>query len=319
MLIAEIRRKLLDLDDVPEEGDDGIAKVRELLSTAKEDLLTSDVFGALKYLPRDPYLRAVLAGIAKCSQSHLLAQVVEQLSWDTVYKFSFWPSYPTPAGIPGAVTEPDVELSGPALRIFFEAKLHSGLGKHQVARQLLIGLQQAGSSQFFLVVVTAGLAKPRDLRTVPAPDEIPVEVRRQLQENMDRVLWINWSRLMNCIEAATAEISIGNPALATYCKEIVSDLSELMHMRGLGAFHGIGRSSKHQSPGYAMWGQFLTRQEHRFQGIRHAVRNWRATTPMPWRFRASPATQGIGIRRVIERHSIQIVGWRPFSSRASSS
>ena len=55
MLIAEIRRKLADLEDIdPEEGH-VVDQVRTLLRETKEDLLTADVFGMLKYLPRVPY------------------------------------------------------------------------------------------------------------------------------------------------------------------------------------------------------------------------------------------------------------------------
>ena len=48
MLIAEIRRKLADLEDIdPEEGD-VVEQLQILLKETKEDLLTSDVFGLLK-------------------------------------------------------------------------------------------------------------------------------------------------------------------------------------------------------------------------------------------------------------------------------
>lgn len=52
MLIAEIRRKLPDIEDIDAHGPDAIAQVRSLLRETKEDLLTADVFGVLKYFPR---------------------------------------------------------------------------------------------------------------------------------------------------------------------------------------------------------------------------------------------------------------------------
>ena len=65
MLIAEIRRKLVDLEDIDPEDFDVVGQIRAILRETKEDLLTSDVFGALKYLPRVPYLDAVLRAIVR--------------------------------------------------------------------------------------------------------------------------------------------------------------------------------------------------------------------------------------------------------------
>ena len=52
MLIAEIRRQLPDLQDVDPHAPVAIRQIRRLLSDSKEDVLTADVFGVLKYLPR---------------------------------------------------------------------------------------------------------------------------------------------------------------------------------------------------------------------------------------------------------------------------
>ena len=66
VLIAEIRRKLLDLETLaPDELTP--QRIKDLLRETKEDLLTADVFGALKYLPRDPYLSSVLQELAVSS------------------------------------------------------------------------------------------------------------------------------------------------------------------------------------------------------------------------------------------------------------
>ena len=85
MLIAEIRRKLRDLEDID--------------ADTKEDVLTADVFGVLKYLPRVPYLRFVMEEIAQ--QNPTAEEFLEHV--DTLIdslldvKFHFWPTYPTPA------------------------------------------------------------------------------------------------------------------------------------------------------------------------------------------------------------------------------
>ena len=163
MLIAEIRRKLADLEEIDPEESDSVEKVRLMLKETSEDLLTADVFGAIKYLPRIPYLQEVLRSIAennpqaKKYRNHInfLSEYIETL------KFVFWPSYPTPVGLPGSTTEPDLEISDTNILLFFEAKLHSGFGEFQIERELAVGLQQSKGREFFLVLVTAGMSPPR--------------------------------------------------------------------------------------------------------------------------------------------------------------
>ena len=154
MLIAEIRRKLSDLEDLDGDDGDSIGRVRSLLSSSKEDLLTADVFGAVKYLPRRPYLAAVLDGIAQRNQScpEFACHNAQLHVGEDDFQFNFWPTYRNPTGLPGNMTEPDVELLCPSTRIFVEAKLGAGFGSLQIPRQLLIGLQQDDGREFFLVL-----------------------------------------------------------------------------------------------------------------------------------------------------------------------
>ncbi len=262
MLIAEIRRKLLALDDIEPTDADAIDRVKTLLSSCKEDLLTADVFGAIKYLPRVPYLTAVLQAIAERNrsaarfQAHLgrLAACAEQFVLD------FWPSYKHVDDMPGDVTEPDVELAAPGALIFFEAKLFSGFGSSQVERQLLIGLECAPDCEFFLVLVTAGTRPPRlkvkttgERLTVPTYlqdqavlSDIPPRYRDSLGQNADRVLWISWQAIMLALARAHAQHCIApRSPKGTCCREgdLLTDLRTLLEMRRLQPFTGIGRST----------------------------------------------------------------------------
>jgi len=65
MLIAEIRRKLASLDELDADDPESLDQLRGLLRESQEDLLTADVFGALKYLPRRPYLETMLATLVE--------------------------------------------------------------------------------------------------------------------------------------------------------------------------------------------------------------------------------------------------------------
>ena len=163
MLIAELRRKLMDLDDIVADDRGVVAQVRTLLSETKEDLLTADVFGLVKYLPRQYYLDAVLTAIAACNpEAREYGQHLPKLQEvGTHLKFTFWPTYATPEGLGGTWTEPDVELSDSSTLILVEAKLWSGFGKQQVERELAVALAQAEGRECFVVLVTPGNRPPR--------------------------------------------------------------------------------------------------------------------------------------------------------------
>lgn len=258
MLIAEIRHKLLDLEDLAESADDPIAQVRALLSSCKEDLLTADVFGAIKYLPRRPYLVAVLQAIAERNSSAKWFREHVSKSADFAEKcaFAFWPSYRTPPEISGQLTEPDVELSAPGTLIFVEAKLFSGFGDLQIERQLLIGLERAKDREFFLVLVTAGIRPPRlrlsskrlgvfdYLRRVAASDALPKRYRRLVYENADRVLWVSWQAIFASLEHAHRKLcddtDVANDGLRGSA-DLLADLRTLLEMRQLQPFAGIAR------------------------------------------------------------------------------
>ena len=260
MLIAEIRRKLIDLEDVDPEDVDVVSQVRRLLSSAKEDLLTADVFGGLRYLPSAPYLKSVLSAVvAGNSACAALGEQVGSLDFAREqFEFTFWPTYRNPPSFPGQATEPDVELTAPGMRIFFEAKLGSGFGELQIPRQLLIGLDRPDKLNFFLVLVTAGLRPPRirlgerrlDVRqylqaVASSPElNLPGDSKAQLRAGADRIAWISWRQIAAAIDRAHAEASHGgshSPAVRAGLSNMVGDLRVLLEMRGLAPFKGIGQ------------------------------------------------------------------------------
>lgn len=261
VLIAEIRRKLLDLDEIAE-ADDPVGEARRLLSSCKEDLLTADVFGAVKYLPRE-YLASVLKAVA--AQNSRADQFKEHLASLGASlcegAFAFWPSYPNPEGMTGGSTEPDVEFAGPETLVFLEAKLHSGFGEQQIERQLLIGLEQARGREFFLILVTAGIRPPRVrlgdrrlpvdeyLRNLPGSGTLPKECARLLSANAGRVLWANWRSVFSAMERALkqhcGEAGARDGGEAVRCaRDVLFDLRVLMEMRQLAPFEGIGRRAR---------------------------------------------------------------------------
>ena len=258
MLVAEIRHKIADLDALDEEAGELKAQLQALLNSTKEDLLTSDVFGTIKYLPRAPYLSSLLQAVAvrNSEASEFHAYMPHLIDAIGEFKFQFWPSYRTPQGIEGSVTEPDLCFSSSNALFFVEAKLLSGFGERQIERELLIGLREAekDNREFFLVLVTPSISPPRlsingvrlhpiqYLRAVADSGELNKELSQKLRQNATRVLWVNWQGIyqtaVNAFENAHA--SHEEPINALRIGEMLSDLGELLRMRGLQPFEGIG-------------------------------------------------------------------------------
>lgn len=261
MLIAEIRKKLADLEDIdPEEGN-VLEQLKAILKETKEDLLTSDVFGALKYLPRIPYLSTVLRTIAdRNPHSEKFRKVISKLGNNIEsLNFDFWPSIPTPTGLPGAITEPDVQISGTDLLIFFEAKLYSQFGELQIERELAAGLEFSGQKEFFLVLVTLNTSIPTIssegrrvnilsyLKNVSPSSKIKKNIANQLRSNFDRVLYISWHSVLSALYLANEQHATLNDVKfeeIRRCTDIIEDLKLLMLMRNIQPFNGFAFIAK---------------------------------------------------------------------------
>jgi len=333
LLVAEIRHKLFDLDDLDECGDDLIAQVRSLLSSTKEDLLTADVFGAIKYLPRVPYLTSVLQAIAERNphatrfKDHWkrLAFTARDCS------FNFWPSYPTPSDMPGEVTEPDAEMIGPNTLVFFEAKLHSGFGQFQIERQLLIGLEHAKDREFFLVLVTAGTRPPRVrgtekpvavqdyLQQIATSSELPDQCCQRIRDNADRVLWVSWQTLFSALVGAHVQHRrAAEPANESVrgAADMLHDLRALMEMRNLQPFDGIGKRAGPVSTVRPVLVDTGLVGQPSFQGITTAtLADMRVVKPLPsgilWAARGRPPDIPVSFKLTAEKYEPRSLphGW----------
>lgn len=270
MLIAEIRRKLIDLEDLdPEEGDI-LTQLRTMLKETKEDLLTSDVFGALKYLPRNPYLNEVFNAIAERNPHSLgFKKAIEKIKSKTEsFDFHFWPSYPTPVGFSATTTEPDVQISGSKILIFIEAKLHSTFSEYQIERELSVGLEQSKGKEFFLVLVTLSTTLPKIsfeghridvlnyLKKLSPSSKIPKYIANQLKSNFDRVLSISWQAILSALYTANNQHKTYegiNPEEIRCCTDLIEDLKQLMTMRGIQQFNGFSAIVKRKNKPYLVF------------------------------------------------------------------
>lgn len=216
MLIAEICRKLASIDDLDADDPESLDQLRGLLRESQEDLLTADVFGVLKYLPRRPYLEAVFkALVERNAASRELRNAWPQLKANVqALKFRFWPSYPTPADLSDGRTEPDVQVDDDGTLLLCETKLNSPFGHRQLELELAVAATAARKREFFLVLVTPGSRPPRfrfATRRFHAADylaamadsaELPPAARPLLADHRHRVLWISWETICSSLQEA---------------------------------------------------------------------------------------------------------------------
>lgn len=117
-----------------------------------EDILTGDFFGALDYLPRQPFLPSFIRWIAEFN-ADTSQPSCHDVDWDAV-EFIFWPML---AGDDESA-EPDVVIVSNRWVLVVEVKLDSGLGADQPWREYCVGREIALSrglsedSVFYLLV-----------------------------------------------------------------------------------------------------------------------------------------------------------------------
>ncbi len=122
-----------------------------------EDVLTSDVFGAFKYLPTD-YLQA---WIAKLRDRHPLLTPHFELACERPEEIEFWPQF-YPAKEARSYCEPDVVLWWEQLAVVVEAKrgTHFAVGQLRLERESTQHVALARKRVVQVVVVAVGRNRP---------------------------------------------------------------------------------------------------------------------------------------------------------------
>lgn len=213
-----------------------------------EDILTSSVFGLLKYLP-DRVARTLLAKFAAIP-----------LSQGSI-ELELWPRHPTPPGFRSPAlptedeeeparrgdTEPDAIITAGDWLVLMEAKYRSPLGEDydQLGREFAVGyrLAQDEGYLFRLLVVTGQTLRPR-----PAGIDLVTGVQNALtaasaglgdaaQEMIaavpDSLRWTNWQRLYGILLAAH-----NNQDHPHHIRQLLGDVCQLLELRGLKPYDG---------------------------------------------------------------------------------
>jgi len=134
MLKAQLRSKVFQLDRVlPSKLHETVLDGPQSTWRDVEDILTSDFFGVLDYLPRKPFLASFVAHVALLNPQ-VETPAVDGIDWDASY-FLFWPRIP----MRGENTEPDVVIVTGKWVLVIEVKLDSALGTDQPQREFAVG------------------------------------------------------------------------------------------------------------------------------------------------------------------------------------
>lgn len=222
------------------------------VSERMEDLLTSNVFGCLRYLPPGiallPYLRT-----GRSLQGKELAVEANVVQLHA----SFWPWLSLSGR---AACQPDVVLgletpTNLLHLVVVEAKYHSGLSSeeddgvapnNQLARELdyldiatptdFGWRHDLQISQRSLLFVTQDYRMPR-VELEGAIDEFQIKRKKKAE-----IFWTSWRLLPRILESALrTESDQGRPA-------VIEDMHELLERKNLVMFHGIELNTRRFSP-----------------------------------------------------------------------
>lgn len=218
MFKAQLKSKLPSFIDIDEQG-----HARKTPWWQLEDLLTSEFWGVLDYLPRRPYLRDFIQHARNLNSNIRIDLELSDKEWDEV-ELLFWPRW-TVSENP---TEPDVVVISSRWIIVVEVKLHSGLRGDQIRRELLVGVAIARERNIPIQSVYILV------QTLAAPDLSAGFYRADNGKTEEmRMLYIRWSDILEIMEAWRR-----NPE-GLAAKRIIDDLVTSLRRRRSLAFSGF--------------------------------------------------------------------------------
>ncbi len=193
-----------------------------------EDILTGDFFGALDYLPRQPFLSRFLEGVVALNETPRSPDL-PQVDWSRV-TLLFWPR----VQLDDEQVEPDVVVVSNCWTIVIEVKLDSGLGARQPWREYRAGQSIArehglpGHAVYYLVVARSRL----DVGQTFANDEL--DERREL---LSRTLFLCWWQVAAMVDSWKGD-QIEGPLGAEQAR-LIQDLVESLRRRRSILFSGF--------------------------------------------------------------------------------
>ncbi len=206
------------------------------LSTRLEDLLTSDVFGPLRYLPFTKGILCVLGEARLYSDSEkklwekLKGSFPDGTSDSKVY---FWPRT--------GDSEPDVLVKCSSHLLMIESKYLSGETgnydgeNHQLAKEFLDLVRYKGEfTKRSLIYLTADRILPKDY--IGSGHRHVCE--RHKDDYQESTYWLSWFDVHKTVSKLLSTEE------DRYRKLILKDIKELLYKKGLRGFEGFGKIEK---------------------------------------------------------------------------
>jgi len=213
-----------------------------------EDILTSDVFGLMSYLPYEllfrPFLEQIKIGNP---ESDFSVPNSEPLG------MHFWKSFIWPENLPKLnreSIEPDVVVEWPDTLLVIEAKFISATDPEELLREYLIGhFEAAGDKKMFLLLIDRNLSQPRvNHNSMPRKDSVSKYIQNRIKELdvsenfpsekvSSSILWGNWQNFYVLVEILKNEILSGvNGSFGSTAGKILEDLLAILERKGLEPF-----------------------------------------------------------------------------------
>jgi len=211
------------------------------LSDRLEDLLTSDIFGTLRYLPFQEGLLNIILQSKNYNNGAKIS--IDNCVIETQPKISFWPKLSRSE--PDVIIETDDELfmvevkylsgkSGHFERQNFEQDTIEAASSDQLGREFMDLLDFPGKfSRRFLIYLTSHRRMPISDIKAGYDAILTTSPSRVANLYQNDTYWLSWFSVYESISLLIAEQK------NNYQKLILNDLKDLLHKKGFRVFEGF--------------------------------------------------------------------------------
>jgi len=235
-----------------------------------EDLLTHAVFGLLRYLPSELWFHPFLQKLRQRNPRAL--KVLNRPS--TLEEVRLWPSFPVPdewghafwrpqrrkgeLEIPKGSIYPDALIETSDWIMLVECEYSLKVDTEQLFQQFAVASREAGSREFFVLLVNDALSRPSHCKVASANRQKPkasVKVDDSIEDYVakccslelnlpfdihqvtQRLLWISWQALYGLLRDLKLDEDPGFHALPRYYRNMIEimcqDVRDLLEREGL--------------------------------------------------------------------------------------
>jgi len=216
-----------------------------------EDILTSDVFGLMAYLPYEFMLKPFLNQLKLKNNKSLFS-----VPSTGPIEINFWKSYNWPKILPKLnreSIEPDVVIEWDDIVLIVEAKFISPTDTEELLREYLVGSVEAGSNrQFYLLIIDKHISAPSvSFNATYEKASVSKYIENRIhnlqishlfspEKIQSSVLWTNWQSVYSLIDRFLQQDAGGKwEDLIQHYENILKDLLHILKRKGLIPFEPL--------------------------------------------------------------------------------